>query len=79
MNDLKMPEISAAALTPVVVDPGAADAADTGIANTTGTQEIDTARRYASAAHAQNTRRAYASDLRRFAAWCGAGRGRVLC
>lgn len=36
---------------------------------TTGADEIDTARRYA-ASRAPSTRRAYASDCRRFDAWC---------
>jgi hypothetical protein len=57
-------------------NPDQADAALPGAAPATALPtlegEIDTARRYAEAAHAASTRRAYASDWRRFTAWCSA-------
>jgi len=54
------------------VDPPTPDAAGPAVAElpSLAHAEIATARRYADASRAASTQRAYASDWRRFSAWC---------
>jgi len=69
-------EAPSSSLVPVAqvaaVDPPVLDAADPAVADLPSLHhaEIATARRYADASRADSAQRAYASDWRRFSAWC---------
>jgi integrase len=67
------PEIPPDSLVPIAPGdspaPNATDPADAGLPSL-HQAEIATARRYADASRAASTQRAYASDWRRFSAWC---------
>ncbi len=70
---MSTPEPSSGRLVPVAPGdspaPDATDPADAGLPSLHHA-EIATARRYADASRAASTQRAYASDWRRFSAWC---------
>jgi len=67
------PEPTSDSLVPIApAAPSAPDAVDPPVADLPSLHhaEIATARRYADASRAASTQRAYASDWRRFSAWC---------